>query len=76
MCLRQIDYVNIISNTCAISSRIIIPSDNELRSVLSGLKDAAHSAAELVGNVEADRKAAVFRALAWLAKMNLIRAVS
>jgi starch synthase len=65
---QKLDMVNFV--------KAIIPSDNELRSVLSGLKDAAHSAAELVGNVEADRKAAVFRALAWLAKMNLIRAVS
>jgi hypothetical protein len=53
-----------------------LPSQEELDQVLQGLASGPRPAGQLVKVVGQARQAAVFRALAWLLKINVLRVVA
>jgi glycosyltransferase involved in cell wall biosynthesis len=57
-------------------ARYVLPSQEELDQVLQGLASGPRPAGQLVKVVGQARQAAVFRALAWLLKINVLRVVA
>lgn len=54
-------------------AKLILPSDDEMRAVLTAAAAGPRSALELVAPIAAARQASVFRALAWLLKLGVLR---
>ena len=54
-------------------AKLVLPEDAEIRLVLQAATAGPKSAGELVQHIETTRQAFVFRALAWLVKLNLLK---
>ena len=53
----------------------VIPSEEEIRTVLEGLATGAQEAGQLVGEIPLERQAFVLRGLAWLVKLGILRVI-
>lgn len=51
---------------------VVLPGDDEVKTVLDAAEAGARTAAELVRNIPAERQAFVFRSLAWLIKLGIL----
>ena len=54
-------------------AKLVLPSDAEILSVLQAAQPGPHAAASLVSRVSADRQGFVFRSLAWLLKLHVLK---
>ena len=54
-------------------AKVVLPTEAEVQTVLDAAAAGARTAAELVATFPADRQAFVFRALAWLAKLGILK---
>jgi starch synthase len=57
-------------------AKLVLPSDAECQALLAGLADAAKPAGELIAKLPPERQAFVFRALAWLLKLGVLKVCS
>lgn len=55
-------------------AKAVLPSDAEVQVVLDAAAGEAKPAAELVQRIAPERQAQVFRTLAWLAKLGVLKA--
>lgn len=51
---------------------VVLPGDDEVKTVLDAAEAGARTAAELIRNIPAERQAFVFRSLAWLVKLGIL----
>lgn len=55
-------------------AKFVLPSEDEIKSVVAAASNGPRPAIHLVEGIAADRKAYVFRALTWLMKIGVLRA--
>lgn len=55
-------------------AKVVLPTDVECRTVLEGLAQGPQSAGTLVQTLTSERQAFIFRALAWLVKLGVLKA--
>lgn len=53
-------------------ARLVLPSEAEVQAVLTAASTTAQPAVDLLHNIPEERRAAVFRALAWLVKLGVL----
>ena len=56
-------------------AKLVLPTQAEVQAVFNGLAAGTKTAAELIQPVPAARQAFGFRALVWLVKLGVLRAV-
>jgi hypothetical protein len=54
-------------------AKAILPSEAEIRSVLTAAATGPKTAAELIAAIPAERQAHLFRALVWLVKLGVLK---
>ena len=54
-------------------AKVVLPSDTEVQAVLDAAAAGPRTAAEMVSALPPERQAFVFRALAWLAKLGVLK---
>jgi len=54
-------------------AKTVLPSEAEIQVVLAAAADAPQAAGELVAGIPAERRAFVFRSLAWLTKLGVLK---
>lgn len=54
-------------------AKLVLPAESEIEAVLAAAAGGPKPAAELVAAIPDERRAAVFRALAWLVKLNVLK---
>jgi len=56
-------------------AKVVLPTDTEVQAVLQAAESGHQPAGELLSIIPAERQAFVFRSLAWLVKLGVLRAV-
>jgi hypothetical protein len=57
-------------------AKLVLPSDDEMLAVLQAAQAGPQAAVALVAQVPAERQAFVFRSLAWLVKLHVLKTPS
>jgi hypothetical protein len=57
-------------------AKTVLPGNAEVRTLLTAAAAGTKTAGELVSNIPAERQAFVFRGIAWLVKLGILRKVT